>query len=61
MTVPLSGLFQVTGTAFQAGSVELNLGPYRVSAVVLPDGTVMNPHVYVTGQSATATVTITRS
>jgi hypothetical protein len=38
MAVPLSGSFQVTGTTFQAGSLYLNLGPYQVSALVLPTG-----------------------
>ena len=59
--VPLSGVFRVSGTTFQAGSLEVDVGPYQVSAVVLPDGTVSNTSVYVTGQGATATVTITRS
>ncbi|HXU62479.1 MAG TPA: hypothetical protein VN962_12300 [Polyangia bacterium] len=59
--VPLSGVFRVTGTTFQAGSLEVDVGPYQLSAVVLPDGTVSKSYVYVTGQGATATVTITRS
>ena len=61
MNVPLSGVFRVSGTTFQAGSLEMDIGPYQVSAAVLPDGTVSNTYVYVTGQGATATVTITRS
>ncbi len=61
MSAPLSGGFIVDGTTFQAGNLEVIIGSYQISAVVLPDGTVTNTSLYVTGQGVTGTVTVTRS
>jgi hypothetical protein len=61
MNAPLSGGFIVSGTTFQAGQLEVIIGSYQISAVVLPDGTVTNTSLSVTGQGVTGTVTVTRS
>ena len=61
MNAPLSGAFRVSGTTFQSGLLDVTIGPYQISASVLPDGTVMNTYLYVTGQGATGTVTAARS
>ena len=61
MSAPLSGGFIVSGTTFQVGELEVNIGSYQISAVVLPDGTVMNTSLFVAGQGMTGTVTVTRS
>jgi hypothetical protein len=60
MNAPQVGSFIVSGTTFQSGLLELNVGSYQISTSVLPDGTVGSPSLFVTGQGATGTVTITR-
>lgn len=59
MSAQLSGVFMVTGTIFQAGTLELTIGPYSITAIVGTDGTVTNP--LVSGQGASGTVVVTRS
>jgi hypothetical protein len=61
MNAQLSGDFIVSGTTFQSGDLEVFVDSYQISASVLRDGTVMNTSLYVTGQGATGTVTVTRS
>jgi hypothetical protein len=61
MDSTLSGNFIVSGTTFRSGGLEVTIGSYQISAAVLPDGTVTNTHLYVTGQGVTGTVTATRS
>jgi hypothetical protein len=61
MNAPLSGDFIVTGTTFKGGSLELSVGSYQIEASLLPDGTVLNTSLYVTGQGVTGTVTVTHS
>ena len=60
MTASLSGSFIVSGTTFQGGLLELWVGSYQIDASLLPDGTVMNTSLYVTGQGTTGTVIVTR-
>ena len=61
MNALLSGTFIAFGTTFQGGSLEVTVGPYQIEAGLVPDGTVMNTSLYVTGQGVTGTVTVTRS
>ena len=61
MSAPLSGGFIVSGTTFQGGWLELSVGSCQIEASLLPDGTVTNTSLSVTGQGVTGTVTVTRS
>jgi hypothetical protein len=61
MSAPLSGNFMVFGTTFKGGSLQVTAGSYQIQAGLLPDGTVMNASVFVTGQGWTGTVSVTRS
>jgi hypothetical protein len=58
-TAVLSGAFNVYGTVFVSGDLQLMVGPYQIMSQVNADGSLADPHLGPGG--ALGTVTVTRS